>query len=162
MLSVANFGSSVAAAMLRLLIGWEKGLTMANLINKILEDKDEKTKQQLELLLLSARSKLQQFKMAINEGYLNPEAQQKLEVIGKRSIEWGEEYRVNISSGVDKAIDDILTSFFHGTDESLKTGFKTMINVAIKTILGDASPHFSQQRSVSSSATIGRVQADLG
>jgi hypothetical protein len=124
-----------------------KGLTMANLINKILEDKDEKTKQQLELLLLSARSKLQQFKMAINEGYLNPEAQQKLEVIGRRSIEWGEEYRVNISSGVDKAIDDILTNFFHGTDESLKTGFKTMINVAIKTILGDASAGEIESRS---------------
>lgn len=119
---------------------------MAQLLTKILEDKDEKTKQQLELLLVAAKSKLAEYEMAIKESFINPDSVNKIEVVGKRAIEWEQQYRVNTSSGVDEAVEGIINDFFTGTEDSVKNGFKNMIMIAIKTILGDARAGESEVR----------------
>lgn len=111
---------------------------MADLIKKITEDKDAKTKQQLELLKSAARAKLSGFELVLKEQFRNPDAEKKVAVVGNRAVFWNQQYRINTSSGVSDAINGMIDQFFTGTDQSLKAGFQNMVKIGLQSLLGNA------------------------
>jgi hypothetical protein len=113
--------------------------TLAKHVQDFLKENPSDTyvEEQLRFLKDTAEAKLAHFRDEIQARFLNPEAYSKIEIVGTRAFKWYDEYRVNISDGVDAAILEIVKDFFSGGDK-VKEGFAKCVNVGLQGILGNA------------------------
>lgn len=121
-------------------------------LSKILKDasgapEDEKEqKERLQLLLLAARSKLQQYKAEMNERFMNPDAVRKSQIPGIRAIRYVEQYHVatqealstTVADHLDRAIDAFFSIGDEGTKDkdAVKGGIKSLIAGALDGFIG--------------------------
>lgn len=110
---------------------------MASLIDKIANTSDAKLKEQLTLLLATARGKLGEFELELNEMFRNPASQEGVQIIGNRAFEQYKIYSVNISQTPAGNIKEVLDKFFQGTEQSILDGIKGLIEIGLNTILGN-------------------------
>ena len=103
-----------------------------------LSPNDTKSKEQLDFVLDSAKSKLELFRVKFLERFNNPQAF-KSEILPVKMFDFIEEYRADISEGSSGEVDAIIDDFFKGTGQSVKTGFNKVIKLAFRSLLGDSS-----------------------
>jgi hypothetical protein len=118
---------------------------MASLIDKIANASDAKLKEQLTLLLATARGKLGEFELELNEMFRNPASEQGVQIIGNRAFEQYKLYSVNISQTPAANIKEVLDKFFQGTESSILDGIKGLIEIGLNTILGNRIAGESEQ-----------------
>ncbi|MEG4074068.1 hypothetical protein QUA30_15455 [Microcoleus sp. Pol14C2] len=106
-------------------------------VREQLKPDDTKAREQLDFLKKVAQNQLELFRMEFLERFRNPEGF-KEEILPKQMFEHTEQYRVDIDEGAAKEIDGIVDSFFTGTEDSVKDGFKNLIKFAFKAILGSS------------------------
>ncbi|TWI77956.1 hypothetical protein IQ13_4198 [Lacibacter cauensis] len=114
-----------------------KNLIMASLIDKIVNASDEKVQERLQLLLATARGKLGEFELELQEMFRNPAAQENVQIIGNRAFEQYKIYSVNISQTPAGAIREVLDKFFQGTEEGVKSGILGLVEIGLNTVLGN-------------------------
>ncbi len=108
-------------------------------LKKLLEGETGEQVEKLQLLVNAAQTQLSEYRMQLREMFLNPAAEERIAIIGKRAIRYYEQYQANVHEGVDQGINEIIDNFFTGTKESVKDGFKSLIKIALSTILGNVA-----------------------
>ncbi len=110
---------------------------MASLIDKIANTTDEKVKERLMLLLSTAKGKLGEFELELNEMFRNPAAQEGIQIVGNRAFEQYKMYSVNISQTPAESIKEVLNKFFQGTEAGIKDGVLGLVEIGLNTVLGN-------------------------
>lgn len=105
-------------------------------VTQLLEDKqaDENLKEQLQLLVTLAKSKLEIMTTDIENAFLNKETEQKFRVVPGTSTEWITEYRVNAGSECSAQIGEVIDAFFEG---DMVEGFKKLISTSLNSFIGE-------------------------
>jgi hypothetical protein len=108
--------------------------TLSNITGS--DEAARKSKELLEILLEAANNRIKSFKDEIIDIYTDPRKQDFL-IIGKRLA--AEEYDVRISVKNDSSFKDgmkgVISSFFQGTEESVKKGFQDLLTGALDAFL---------------------------
>lgn len=117
---------------------------MAKLRDLLDNSQEAQTREQLQFLVNAAMGKLDAQKEKLEKTFLNPSSEEKIRVIPDTMIQWYDEYRCNVKTGVSAAMDQVVDSFFEG-EKGLKDGFKNLVKTAMSTILGNESAGESQQ-----------------
>lgn len=100
------------------------------------EEENNQLKEQLQLLVSLAKSKLDGMTNEIENAFLNKETEQKFRVVPGTSTEWITEYRVNAGSECNQQIGEVIDSFFEG---KMVEGFKKLISTALNSFIGERS-----------------------
>jgi hypothetical protein len=108
-------------------------------LRKLFEQETGEQLERLQLLVDAAETKLSEFRMELREMFLNPGAEEKVAIIGKRAIHYYDQYQANVHEGVDDGINSIIDNFFTGTSEGVKEGFKSLIKIGLSTIFGNVT-----------------------
>ncbi len=96
----------------------------------------EKAQEQLDFLLDMAKSQLALFKTQLIEELSGvATGDDPVKIVGE-PVAWTERYNCNVSKDVSKGISDAVDDFFGGSSDDVKNGFKHLIQVGLKTILG--------------------------
>lgn len=98
------------------------------------EEENNQLKEQLQLLVSLAKSKLDGMTNEIENAFLNKETEQKFRVVPGTSTEWITEYRVNAGSECNQQIGEVIDSFFEG---KMVEGFKKLISTALNSFLSE-------------------------
>lgn len=118
------------------------------------EDEQDK-KERLEFLLAASKAKIRAYKDEINEMFLNPDAAQRTQIPGIRSIRFIEQYHVSSSQGLNEKINDhiqkAVSAFFSisGDDkdkEKIQNGVSSLISTALDGFIGSTSVGESEER----------------
>lgn len=115
---------------------------------KNLTANENQVKEQLEILLVAAKGKLQAYRDEINEQFLNSAKIDKLQIPGIRAIRFIEQYHVSAQDGfsdkVKEHLDQAIDAFFSigGKDadnkKAVQDGIKALIEVGIDAIIGSS------------------------
>ena len=103
------------------------------------QSQEEKTREQLQFLMDSARGKLDAFNYELKEMFLNPKATGQIEVLGARSISTYRDLRADVSKGVSDQVTQAVDLFFNEGNDGVRRGFQKLTESALSTILGDES-----------------------
>lgn len=103
------------------------------------DKEQQKQREQLDFLLNTAKTKMALYKTELERMFLDPEAVGAVQIVGKRALNYYQEYRANVSSSIDSEITQVIDQFFTGSKDGIKEGFKTLIQIGLKTLLGDSS-----------------------
>ncbi len=109
---------------------------MAQIRTMIDQSNEAMQREQLQVLLVAAEGKLAEFRGDIDDMFRFPERLGIIQIVGNRSVASYEEYRVNITEGVDPQLNVVIDSFFKGAS-GIKDGFRELIKVGLNTILGN-------------------------
>ena len=109
---------------------------MAQIRALIDQSNESAAREQLQVLLVAAEGKLTEYKSEIDDMFRFPEKLGIVQIVGNRSVASYNEYRANITEGVDEQINSIIDSFFSGAG-GIKDGFRSLIKVGLNTILGN-------------------------
>lgn len=99
-------------------------------------EENNQLKEQLQLLVSLAKSKLDGMTHEIENAFVNKETEQKFRVVPGTSTEWITEYRVNAGSECNKQISEVVDAFFEG---KMVEGFKKLISTALNSFIGERS-----------------------
>ncbi len=109
---------------------------MAQIRALIDQSNEPKAREQLQILLVAAEGKLAKYQAEIDDMFRFPEKLGIVQIVGTRAIASYNEYRADITEGVDEQINFVIDSFFKGAG-GIKDGFRALIKVGLNTILGN-------------------------
>lgn len=98
------------------------------------EQDNAQLKEQLQLLVTLAKTRLDVITAEMENAFLNKETEKKFRVVPGTSTEWITEYRVNAGSECNKQIGEVIDSFFEG---KIVEGFKKLVSTALNSFIGE-------------------------
>jgi len=118
---------------------------------------DEKEiKERLQMLLISAKAKIANYRDKINDGFINPAGIDKKEIPGIRAIRFIEQYHVAAQEGFSQQVEDhvmqAIDAFFsiggkdQDTKNAVKVGIKDLILTALDSFIGSTEAGESQEK----------------
>lgn len=118
---------------------------------------DEKEiKERLQMLLISAKAKIANYRDKINDGFINPAGIDKKEIPGIRAIRFIEQYHVAAQEGFSQQVEDhvmqAIDAFFsiggkdQDTKNAVKVGIKDLILAALDSFIGSTEAGESEEK----------------
>ena len=114
---------------------------LAKFVQDQLKPDDKEANEQIAILRSWATSKLEKYQSDLRGRFTDQTAfkNEILPMVEGGLFDETTEYRVNVSEKADDAVNAMVDSFFQGSGDGIKDGFKAAIQLALQSILGSTS-----------------------